>query len=80
MKRTFAIVFLFAFAFSAPADCPDNPCQGNITNKEPKRLANRLAQALTYGIPMTAVGEVECSKPLYHEWQTTPNGADRNPG
>src|SRR5262245_45097256 len=32
MKRTFPVLFLFAFAFSAPADCPDNPCQGNITN------------------------------------------------
>ena len=32
MKRMFPVVFLFAFAFSAPADCPDNPCQGNITN------------------------------------------------
>src|SRR5262245_20400251 len=31
MKRTFAILFLFAFVFSAPADCPDNPCQANIT-------------------------------------------------
>lgn len=31
MKPTLTMLFLVAFVFSAPADCPDNPCPPGIT-------------------------------------------------